>query len=78
MTRFYNMTYKTANRVEDMLEGWRYVLEFDVKSELYRLSIPDNVPVKVVHWGATDRTVTLSIGDDIESLSLDEVEVIIE
>ena len=71
----YNMTFETAKAVENLLQGWDYVLEYDFDSELYKLAIPDNVPVKLEYWGGTDRTVTLSLGDDFEILSLDEVEV---
>ena len=73
----YNMTFETAKAVENVLQGWDYLLEYDFDSELYRLTIPDNVPVKLECWGATDRTVTISIGDESEVLSLDEVEVLI-
>ena len=71
----YNLTFDTAKALENLLQGWAYILEFDFDSELYKLSIADNVPVKLEYWGGTDRTVTLSLGDDFEILSLDEVEV---
>lgn len=71
----YNMTFETAKALENLLQGWEYVLEFEFDSELYKMSIADNVPVKLEYWGGTDRTVTLSLGDDFEILSLNEVEV---
>lgn len=73
----YNLTFETAKAVENLLQGWDYLLEYDFESELHTITIQDNVPVKVEYWGATDRTVTLSLGDDFETLSLDEVEVIL-
>lgn len=71
----YNMTFETARTVENLLQGWEYILEFEFDSKLYKMSIADNVPVKLEYWGGTDRTVTLSLGDDFEILSLNEVEV---
>lgn len=71
----YNLTFDTAKTVENLLQGWDYLLEYDFESELYAITIQDNVPVKLEFWGGTDRTVTLSLGDDFEILSLDEVEV---
>ena len=71
----YNLTFETAKVVENLLQGRSHLLEYDFESELYKISIADNVPVKLEYWGGTDRTVTLSLGDDFEILSLDEVEV---
>lgn len=71
----YNLTFDTAKAVENLLQGWEYLLEYDFESELYTITIHDNVPVKLEYCGGTDRTVTLSLGDDFEILSLDEVEV---
>lgn len=71
----YNLTFETAKAVENLLQGWDYLLEYDFESELYTITIQDNVPVKLAYWGGTDRTVTLGLGDDFEILSLDEVEV---
>lgn len=69
------MTFDTAKMLENLLQGLDYLLEYDFLSELYVLTIQDNVPIKLEYWGGTDRTVTLSLGDDFEILSLDEVEV---
>lgn len=70
-----NLTFDTAKTLENLLQGWDYLLEYDFLSELYVLTIQDNVPVKLEFCGGTDRTVTLSLGDDFEIVSLNEVEV---
>lgn len=70
-----NLTFDTAKTLENLLQGWDYLLEYDFLSELYTLTIQGYVPVKLEFWGGTDRTVTLSLADDYEILSLDEVEV---
>ena len=71
----YNLTFETAKTVENLLQGWEYLLEYDFLSELYTITIHDSVPIQLSFLGGASRTVTLAIDNDFEILSLDEVEV---